>query len=260
MSDLLPKTSKKGYSLLGDKAHALLIHGYTGSPYDLRPLANFLSAHGIGVTVPLLKGHGTHPRDLFKVTAEDWLSQVTDALRGLDASKPIIVGGLSMGGLLAILLAAEVPTIRTLLLFSPSLKLTLMAELTIAAAQIGLLDKKSSFKKLSGGSDIADPVAKKKTPAYLEMPIAGLLEFEKLRIRANSSLAKISCPIFMAFGQHDGAIDALEAQRMLLMGSRQPIVSKFYPRSKHVITLDFDRERLFDDTWQFLTQKLGMTP
>lgn len=260
MSDRLPKTSKKAFTLSGEKAQALLLHGYTGSPYDLRPLSDFLSDHDVRVTVPLLKGHGTKPQDLFKVTAEDWLTQATDILERFDKSKPIILGGLSMGALIAILLATTNIKIEALLLFSPSLKLNRMAELIIALAQIGMLDKNTSLKKLSGGSDIADPIAKKKTPAYLEMPVAGLLQFEKLRILAKENLSQIPCPIFMAFGQYDGAIDALESQRMLLEHTKQPIISKFYQRSKHVITLDYDRERLFADVWQFLTQKLGMMP
>jgi carboxylesterase len=254
----LPRISKKGYDLPGDRAHALFFHGYTGSPYDLRVVSDFLSSHGIGVTVPLLAGHGTKPSDLFTTTARDWLRDATTALHELDKEQPIILGGLSMGALLAILLAAEFQNIRALVLFSPSLKLTSLAELTITSAKLGLLDKTTSLKKLSGGSDIADPVAKAKTPSYLEMPMFGLLEFEKLRIHALENIRNIPCPVFIAFGKNDGAINTLESHKLMVSNTRKPLVSKFYSRSKHVITLDYDRERLCSDLIRFFIDSCGL--
>ena len=157
-----------------------------------------------------------------------------------------------MGALIAILLTAEHRNCSALLLFSPSLKLNTLADLTILSAKLGLLDKSLAIKKLSGGSDIADPKAKAKTPAYLEMPIAGLVEFEKLRLEALANIHKIACPIFLAFGKHDDAINAIESQNAVAKNTRQPLTSKFYSRSKHVITLDYDRDQLCADLSRFL--------
>lgn len=258
MAKALPRVSRKGYDLAGDAAQILLLHGYTGSPYDLRPLGDFLHHRGCHVVALLLKGHGTKPYDLNYVHAEDWLKQATTALRGFDHKRPIIVAGLSMGALLAILLTDKLSFIDGLVLISPALKLTRSAEITIASVKLGLIDLKSSIKKLSGGSDILDPVARKKCPSYKEMPIFGLMEFEKLRVLAKEKLSDIPCPIFMAFGKQDGAINVSESHRMILETSHQPIFSKVYENSKHVITLDYDREQLYLDIWHFLTNRLGI--
>jgi carboxylesterase len=258
MANILPKTSKKGYALKGDKAQVVLFHGYTGSPYDLRPLSDFFAEHDIAVSVPLLYGHGTTAADLNNVTAEDWLLQAEEVLLSLDYRKPIILGGLSMGALIAIILTANNPKISLILLFSPSLKLNRLAELTIGSAGMGMIDKNTSLPKLSGGSDIADPLAKKKSPAYKEMPIGGLLQLEKLRLFALERLSDIRVPIFAGFGTNDTAIEPTISRRIIMAESTQPIVSKVYSRSKHVITLDYDRGLLAADVLHFLTTRLGI--
>lgn len=253
----LPRASKKGFDLPGERAHVLLFHGYTGSPYDLRALGDTLNAEGFHVVAPLFKGHGKKPSDLFLTTAEDWLLEAEEIFLTLDSRKPIVIAGLSMGALVATLLAAHFPA-RGLLLFSPSFRLNLSAELTIAAAQLGFLDKNFSLKKLSGGSDVADPIAKKRTPAYLEMPVAGLLQFERLRMLAKAKIADVQCPLFLAFGRNDGAINVADSNRVVLEHSAQPVFSKVYENSKHIVTLDYDREQLFGDVLQFLTHQLGI--
>lgn len=244
--------------LPGDKAEALLLHGYTGSPYDLRPVGNVLSEHDVSVYVPLLKGHGTHARDLFDVTADQWFADARAIVTGFSPTKPFILGGLSMGALLAIVMACEVKKPSALLLFSPSLKLNFIADLTITSAMIGVLDKRVALKKLSGGSDVADPIAKAKTPAYRELPISGLVELEFVRQAALDAIAKIPCPIFLAFGKNDSAIDAHASHRLVMERAQQPIVSKFYERSKHLVTLDYDRERVACDVVRFLQDTCGI--
>lgn len=253
----LPRVSKRGFELLGDKAQVLLLHGYTGSPYDLRLLGDFLNQQGLHVIAPLLKGHGTKAQDLNNVSLNHWLKQTKKALNSLDQSGPIIVGGLSMGALLAIVLAANESKIDAILLFSPSLRLHLTGELAIASAQLGLLNKNTILKKHSG-SDISDPIAKKRTPAYKEMPVAGLLQFAKLRTLAKEKLGLVSCPIFMAFGKQDAAVNVMAAHQLILENALAPIFSKFYDNSKHVITLDYDKEELFTDVWHFLNNQLGL--
>jgi carboxylesterase len=259
MSTRFPRTSKRSYHLPGDKAEALFFNGYNGSPYYLRIVSDFLSARGIAVHVPLLSGHGSRPDKLLTVTADDWLHEARAAFATLNHNLPIILGGLSMGALLAILLAAEHPHSRALLLFSPSLKLNPLADLTILAAKLGFVDKTLSLKKLSGGSDIADPKAKACTPSYLEMPVVGILELEKLRVMALANIKKVACPIFLAFGKNDGAINTIESQNAVAMNTHQPLMSKFYSRSRHVITLDYDRDLICADLSHFLSGSCGIT-
>lgn len=256
MKAKLPRVTKRGFFLPGPGAQVLLLHGYTGSPYDLKPLAISLNRHGLAVSVPLLLGHGTQSEKIWGVSGQQWLEQAKAELLKLDQSKDIFIGGLSMGALLAILLVSSSKP-RGLLLFSPALKLKFSAEMLISAARFGLIKSQASMPKFSGKSDIADPEARKKSPSYPDMPISGLLEFDALRKRANEELEYLSIPIFVAFARHDGAIDLGACRSLILSKVLGPVLSKSYSRSQHVVTLDYDREILFNDVWQFITNYLG---
>lgn len=256
MPSPLPLVSKSGYRLEGEGPQVLLFHGLTGSPYDLSPLAQALNQHHCQVNVPLLKGHGTKITDLNSVKAQDWLKQGNDLLSALDTSRPIILGGLSMGALLALVLAQKAPRLDALIILSPALRLEISAELTISMANIGFIPKESHFRKMSGGSDILDPEAKKKCPSYPEMSIFGMMQMDILRLLAIKALPKITAPIFLGFGEHDQAIDARGSWHIMLEAGHQSLFSKFYSRSKHIVSLDFDRDILAEDVIHFLNQHI----
>jgi carboxylesterase len=231
----------------------LLIHGYTGSPYDVRPLGEYLHRQGCHVVGVRLRGHGTQVSDLENVVAEDWIADAEQGLAHFGPEAPINIVGLSMGGLLAILLAARPRRVKNLVLVSPSLRFGLVAEMIITAGRLGVFPPATVFPKFSGGSDIADPVAKKNCPSYLEMPLKGLLECDRLRTMALNSLALLTAPLLVAFGKYDSTVDAGGVRTILRRDVDGEIIFKEYRRSKHVLTLDYDHEQLFDDIWQFLS-------
>lgn len=252
MAARLPRVSKKGYSLAGAGAQVLLFHGYTGSPYDLKPLALFLNQRDYAVSVPLLRGHGTNIHDLTRIKSIDWLKQAQEALAQLDTKKAIFLGGLSMGACLAITTAQSSQAIKALLLLSPALSLKLSAELLISSARLGIISSQLSIPKAKGGSDIADPIARQKCPSYPEMPISGLLEFDSIRMLAREEIPAVHIPVFSAFGSHDNVINLGESNNYIKHSVLGPLVTKFYPRSQHIITLDFDRDLLCQDLLNFI--------
>jgi carboxylesterase len=90
----------------GDRG-CLLLHGFTGTPLEMVPLAEALAQDGFTVHVARLAGHGTSPEDLAQTTWGDWLGSARSAYRALRARcSSIAVGGLSMGGAIALHLAA----------------------------------------------------------------------------------------------------------------------------------------------------------
>jgi carboxylesterase len=107
-------------------AGALLVHGLTGMPSEMRPVARHLSALGYAVDTPLLPGHGGTQRELLQTGWNDWLAGAREALRRIaERSQPVIVGGLSMGALIAVLLAAEeetAPLVAGIVLLSTTMR------------------------------------------------------------------------------------------------------------------------------------------
>jgi len=86
-----------------------LIHGYTGSPTDFNGLGDYLHERfNANVKIPRIIGHGTIISDLDKLNYEDFLKDIEKELRKeIDKGNNIIIGGISLGGLLAIDLASK---------------------------------------------------------------------------------------------------------------------------------------------------------
>lgn len=105
------------------KSAALLIHGFPGTPAEMRPYADLLGNSGWTVSAPLLPGFGADLENLPKTSYQDWLRVTRIELHNLRAQHDhIIVIGNSMGGALATRLAAE-NTIDGLILLAPFWKL-----------------------------------------------------------------------------------------------------------------------------------------
>ena len=92
----------------GGEVGVLLCHGFTGSPQSLRPWAEYLAERGLTVSLPLLPGHGTRWEDMRLTGWQDWYAEVDRELRALrERCAQVFVFGLSMGGALALRLAAK---------------------------------------------------------------------------------------------------------------------------------------------------------
>ena len=98
--DLLPEA--------GGRAAALCLHGLTGTPYEVRPIAEALADAGIRAFGPRLAGHGGTPERLAETPYTAWVEGVRQHYAALAAEADrVFVVGLSLGGLLSLDLAAE---------------------------------------------------------------------------------------------------------------------------------------------------------
>src|SRR5256714_10666613 len=95
-----------GYFFEGGQPGCLLLHGFTGTPQNVRPLADYLARRGLTVSVPGIAGHGTSVEDLDDTGPDDWLATAEKAMADLRQScQHIVVGGISLGGTYALELA-----------------------------------------------------------------------------------------------------------------------------------------------------------
>ncbi len=105
------------------KVGALLIHGLTGMPNEMVPIERVLNELGCTVSVPMLAGHGAGQKELLASRWKDWLATTREALNELcKTCDVVVVGGLSMGGLLPVLLAVENPKVKGIVSMSPTIK------------------------------------------------------------------------------------------------------------------------------------------
>jgi carboxylesterase len=113
----------KSFRLAGGRTGFLLIHGLGGTPIEMRYIAQGLARAGYTVHVPQLAGHCGNVDDLCGTGWTDWYETVEDEQRLVrETCDTVIVGGLSMGAILALHHAARHPhEVSALALYAPSL-------------------------------------------------------------------------------------------------------------------------------------------
>jgi len=113
----------RSYSFAGGRTGFLLIHGLGGTPVELKFVAKGLARHGFTVHCCQLGGHCGSEEDLLATGWSDWYASACAALDRIKQDcDTVIVGGLSMGAVLALHLAARRPTdVHGLALYAPTL-------------------------------------------------------------------------------------------------------------------------------------------
>ncbi len=97
---------------VGGIGTVILVHGMTGTPHEMRSVGTFLNQQGYAVVCPRLANHGGPMEVLSRTTWRECYQSVREALKRIDDAGhpgPIFISGLSMGALLALLLAEEYP-------------------------------------------------------------------------------------------------------------------------------------------------------
>ncbi len=100
--------SEHKIDLMGGEHAVLLVHGLTGSPFEMKYLARQLNRAGFTVKGPCLAGHGATLADLKKTRWQEWYGTVRDSFRELKREHASVsVVGLCMGALLALKLSVD---------------------------------------------------------------------------------------------------------------------------------------------------------
>ena len=228
--------------LLGARKGAvLLLHGYNDSPQSLASVASALHARGWSVCVPLLPGHGRRLEDWAAARATDWERAAREELAQLRAMhSEVAVGGLSMGGALAFVLAAEQPDVRAVVTFAPYLHASGPVELLHIIAPIATL----GARYLSGGGSksVHDPVAANAMIAYRISTPQLVVELEHVVRLARSDLPRVWQPVLVVQSKEDNRIPALSAQESFDLIASTDKTLHWTTGNGHVVTVDYGHE------------------
>ncbi|WP_245822720.1 alpha/beta hydrolase [Brachybacterium avium] len=226
----------------------LLCHGFTGSPQSMRPWAEDHAARGWEVDLPLLPGHATSERELAATHWQDWYECVRDAALALARENgPIAVGGLSMGGALALALAED-PELRgriaAVVAVNPGMTLPAAANMAELIAPV--------VRTLPGiGSDIARGGAREE--AYPRLPVRAVAQLRRLFRRTRRGLGAVEVPLLLATSRVDHTVPPTDSD-IVAAGVRGPVERLSLTRSFHLATMDHDAELLFEASARFLDQ------
>jgi carboxylesterase len=217
----------------------LCLHGLTATPYEVRPVADALVARGFRALGPLLPGHGTQPQQLAQTGWEAWLAAARAAHAELRARhERVFVAGISMGGLLALALAAEQPVAGVAAIATP-LDLRLPPDSVIA---LGSWIR--PFLSKRHGPDIRDPAARARHPTYPVMPLAAVRQLIRLQRYVSENLARVRAPMLAAHGAHDRTANPADLDRLIAAVASQRKERVWLEEAGHVATVDFGGREL----------------
>jgi len=230
--------SRDGHGALA-KIGILVLHGFTGSPVSVRPLAELLSKRGFAVELPRLPGHGTQPKDLLPTRYADWRAEALAALTRLRGrTQHVFAVGLSMGGTLALDLGTTEPldgvvTINAQILDRGGLivKLAPIIEKLIPMAPASAAGLTKNDIKKGGDED-----------AYTWVAAAAGNSLVRALPEVRARLKNLTCPLLVVYSRDDHSVPPANSKALpSLVGSAPAIVTVLeLEDSYHVATLDND--------------------
>lgn len=213
----------------------LVLHGFTGNPISMRPLADAMAALGHCVEMPLLPGHGTTIDDMLDSTWADWTGEVAAAHHRLARrSDRIVVMGLSMGGALTLWSGLELGGIVGLVCINPAT--TPLAPEVVDMITEMVADGTEIAPAISG--DIADPDVQEN--GYDGTPLRALLSFmNDGTAPITNRYGELTVPLLLITSRQDHTVEPANSEHLAATYGGE-VEHVWLERSYHVATLDYD--------------------
>lgn len=216
-----------------EKKICLLLHGYTGGPFEVAPAARYLTEQGWSCRVPTLPGHGEGGEGLRTVGWEDWLRSAEKEAEVCSAKGGSFdLVGFSMGGMIALHLASRYPVRRLVLLNAAAIYIS---PARFLSETVGRWRRK-----------VAGPRHK-----IRQTPLRSALEFVKLVHSVRPAIGRVKVPTLVVQGLRDPIVHPASAAYIAnrLAGARE---LRYFPRSRHLICLDEESEGVVRAIHDFL--------
>lgn len=240
-------------------AGVLLAHGITGAPTEMKPLIRKLAASGFTVACPQLSGHCSTLKELRQTRWTDWYASLEASLQMLRTQcSSVFVGGLSMGALLALKLAADHPgevdgvaTLSATFFYDgwnvPRLRQRYLLPLLVYSplrhfmsyhepAPYGIKDER--IRNIIAAVYAGDSTQMPEKYGYSEFPGDTIRETFRLIKSVKRDLTRITAPLLIVHSTEDD-MASLENAKFLAAGVASSEVETFYvDDTYHVLTLD----------------------
>jgi carboxylesterase len=218
----------------------LLLHGFAGSPPELRRLGEWLAKHGFLAYAPLLAGHGTSPEAMAETNRFDWIESADRALdEMLQRCRSVGVAGQSMGGTLALHLAATRPEIEAVVTQAAMLWLD-----DWRLRLLPVLHRVVRWQVPSGAVDLYNKEALGDLISYRRRPTVAILELVRLGQMVHRELAAIRPPLLVMHGGRDGVVPPATADAIVARVSSTVRALQRFERSGHGMSVDVDRSEV----------------
>ena len=235
------------------RAGVILSHGYLASPEQVRPLAEYIHAKGYSVYALRLHGHGTAPDQMTGVSWHDWLEDLSRAMALLrHQCNTVVAGGFSLGGTLALLLAArQADTVAGVFGINAPGKLR-----DRRVPMVGPIVRFNGWMRRLGLSHDYYSISNEGTESpdinYGVDYLRGIRELRRAMKACYRGLGDVRAPALLLQGDHDPLVDP-DGGRMLLerLGSEDKLLSTM-PFDRHLVIRGEGSEDVFAAVGRFL--------
>lgn len=229
----------------GSPTGILCLHGFGGTPFTVRPVADSLASHGYTVSVPRLPGHGTTAADMATTDWSNWQTEVERAWDELgERCATRIIVGLSMGATLALSLATARSDIDGIVVINPLI--TVDPDMV---EQVQMFVDAGALETDAGPSDISDPTATEL--GYETLPLQPMLSLYAGAATTLANLSTITAPTLVITSRQDHVVPAESSQLVVeALGSLARQV--WLEKSFHVATLDVEQQLLSNTIVDFI--------
>ncbi len=234
----------------GNQIACLLVHGFTSSPREMRPLGETLSAQGFTVLGIRLFAHGTRYQDMPRARWHDWIADIEDGWHLLDGyNRPVILIGFSLGGALSLYFSTLFPV---------------KAIISIAAPYNIPRDPRSFFLKpfslfypyipIHGQGIWFNQAEKINHIRYPNDSTRALAEIRDFLLLLQKAANQITSPALLIYSKNDPTIRAKDHHLEDLYQSINSQIKEtlLVENSGHIIPLDAERTRVYNTCIEFI--------
>ncbi len=236
----------RGFFIKGGKTGVLLLHGFIGNASEMEEMADYLASKGMTVFVPTLPGRGLNPKDMIKTTRQEWLDVAIENLKDLKGEcSRVFVGGQSMGGTIALHLAANNKVDGVISLATP----VWINPIYRWSKLIKYIVKFATRVKI----DVRDPEGKKKYRGYNRIPLASVGHLSDLVKQVRAELPRVRAPLLIVHSKADQTIVTTNARIIYDRAGSSKKKILLLEKSGHLLSLDYEREEVFKEACNFIT-------
>jgi carboxylesterase len=218
----------------------------------MRWMGEYLNRQGYTCLGVRLSGHATNPEDMIRSRYTDWMASVEDGyhlLRG--GTDKVFLVGLSMGGVLSLLMSTKLDVMGVIAMSTPS---RLPTDYPIWLLKlISLVMRYRPKTKEPPGSGWFDKSAYAEHISYSENPVRSSAELKKLILEMHAALPRVNVPVLLMHSKDETYIvpEHMEQIYMELVNALDK--TKLYiAGSGHVLPRDAARDEVFKSALEFI--------
>lgn len=256
MKEIMP--GGEPFAFPGNEVGCLLLHGFTSTPAEMRPLGEYLAGKGYTVFGPRLFGHATELEDMYRARCGDWIMDVQSAYLMLkDQCETVLTMGQSMGAALALIAASLWRVAGSVALAVPA---ALPPDPRLPFAKFLSYLVPSFTKTGDRGSSWVDKQAASGHISYSAYPTRAVPELDQVIETMHRRLTYVRTPVLIIQSKLDPYAPPSHAEQIAQALDPELTELEILHESGHILTRDAQHEYVFQRVHSFIEDIIDRSP